>query len=419
MPSKHAVLSPSSSKRWLACPPSARLEELMPNKETAYTREGTLAHALGEFFLRHRAEHPGQRFSDTIVEETKEVYLKRPQVMKSALKEIIGDICTEGLDPWEMLQTVMDGYVRPVEEDFNTDYAEDHNAILLVEAELKLSEYIPEGFGSSDSIRISGNTMVVNDLKYGKGVEVSAEQNSQMLCYALGALLGPGELYDIDTVVMNIFQPRLNHISTWKISAEGLLSWARVILRPGAQKAFAGEGETVPGEHCKFCRAASRCRTLRNSVLEASWAKPALDNAENLAAAHLMSMEEVGAALQHAGTVRTWLDSIEAFALQEALEGRVVPGYKLVEGRSNRKITDQTAAKVAIAAAGLNPEDYCKPQELETITKLEKLMGKGPFQSILGPLVVKPKGKPTLAPDTDPRAAYAPEASEDFKDIQV
>lgn len=418
MPSKHAILSPSASKRWMTCTPSARLEAEVPNRDTAYTREGTIAHAMAEFLLNNL------KSNGNITVDHDLIATLRTSTLREYLPDDLLALFTQteelGADPWEMLETVYTGYVVPVYEDFLTVQNEDPAAVLLVEAELKLTEYIPEGFGSSDAVIIGGGSLNVYDLKYGKGVKVDAKHNTQMMCYALGAYCGPAELFDTAHVTMTICQPRLNHISTWTISERTLLKWAAEELRPAAARAFAGEGPQVPGEHCKFCRVAAQCRALRDQVLSTDWAEAACEGRDAKTAVPLMTMEEVAAALGQAPVIRTWLDSIEAFALDKALAGETVPGYKLAEGRSVRKIKDPAAALAKLEGFGLSPDDYLKPRELKTIGDLEKLLKKANFNKLLGDLVEKPKGKPTLVRDSDTtHAAYVPDAAKEFENVNI
>jgi hypothetical protein len=306
-----------------------------------------------------------------------------------------------------MAETVYDHYVRPVYEAYLGAKLQDPDAELLIEARLKLSEFIPEGFGSSDAVLIYGRTLEVFDLKYGKGVKVDAEHNAQMMCYALGAYCGPGETYDIADVRMTIIQPRLRHESSWAITAPDLLLWAHNSLKPAAQLAFRGEGEQVPGEHCRFCKVAAKCRALADYTLRVTKEKTEPG---------VMTLEEIAALLPHFSTIKSWISSVEEFALEAALEGDTIPGYKVVEGRSLRKISDPHKAMELLEGAGFEPGAYLKPAELKTITDLEKTLTKKGFKTLLGDLVIKPEGKPTLVEESDPREPYS-KAKNDFKDI--
>lgn len=397
MPSAHAILAPSASKRWIACSPSARLEQMLPNKETSYAYEGTQAHSIAEKLLTNlRDDQLAYTPDETVFSLMKDSIDFQNEI--AACEEL-------GVDFNEMYETVADGYAKIVYEEYLKMKQEDPDTILIVEAELKLTDYIPEGFGSSDAVIIGNRELCVFDLKYGKGVQVSAKGNPQMSCYALGAYCGPCELYDIDTVRMTIIQPRLNWVSSSKVPLDSLLTWGRVVLKPAAEKAFKGEGDLCAGEHCKFCNAAALCPALKEKAIVASTIP-----------ADLMTNEELGEALNEAESVEIWLKALKDYSLNLALEGEKIPGWKIVEGRSLRTIQDKEAAEKALKDAGFEPSDYNKPAELKTITDLEKLLTKKGFQTLLGDLVVKPQGKPTLAHADDKRPEFS-SASSDFKDL--
>ena len=394
----HALLAPSSAKRWMACAPSARLEATMPGKDTAYTREGTIAHAMAEGILRHLLENGYERMP-----EAGEFF----ETGGTIIAEFCRTCELEGLDWKEMAETVYENYCRLVFEAYLGAKLTDPEAALLIEAKLKLTEFIPEGFGSSDAVLIYGDTLEVFDLKYGKGVKVDAEKNAQMMCYALGAYCGQGEFYDIANVRMTIIQPRLRHESSWSMTAPDLLNWAHNTLKPAAQKAWKGDGEQTPGDHCRFCKVAARCKALASHTLEVS---------KETTEPGLMSLEEIAQILPHFATIKSWISSVEEFALEAALEGDTIPGYKVVEGRSLRKISDTAQAISRLEGAGIPAENYLKAPELKTITDLEKTLTKKGFKTILGDLVIKPEGKPTLVEENDPREPFC-KAKNDFKDI--
>ena len=414
MPTDHAILAPSASKRWMTCTPSARLEAREPQKDTAYTREGTIAHSMAEALLRGALaaqkdlkDYNGSLFLEWPAERKHVVEMGGADLLK-AFTACEG----ENLDPDEMLDTVSEHYAHLVWEDYLDALTRDPDAVLLVEAGLKLDEYIPDGFGSSDAVIIHGRTLCVYDLKYGKGVKVSAVGNTQMRCYALGALLGPAELYDIQEVSMVIIQPRLQWVSNDIIQASSLLDWAKDELRPAAVAAYLGDGEFVPGDHCRFCAIAPRCKAL---ALQASILQE-IDRSPDL-----LSNEQIAGLLKKVANLKSWIAGLEAYALEQAIAGNPVPGFKVVEGRSNRTIPDQKAAIGALAKAGFGEDSYLRPRELKTISDLEKLLTKKGFATILGEYVVKPQGKPTLVEDTDPRPAMNSTlaAKEDFKDLNL
>ena len=370
----------------------------MPEKDTAYTREGTIAHAMAETMLLHLLSKDME-----IVPEYSDFMLS----CEARLMHQINDCNEEGLDWKEMAETVYEHYCRLVYESYLGAKLLDPEAVLLIEAKLKLGEFIPEGFGSSDAVLIYGDTLEVFDLKYGKGVKVSADKNAQMMCYALGAYLGPGELYDIKWVQMTIIQPRLRHESSYRIHAVDLMWWAEQELKPAAKLAFEGKGEQVPGDHCRFCKVAAKCKALAAHTLEVS---------KDTTEPGLMSLDEIAKLLPHFATIKSWISSVEEFALEAALEGDTIPGYKVVEGRSVRKISNTSEAIARLDGAGIPAENYLKPAELKTITDLEKTLTKKGFKTILGDLVIKPEGKPTLVEDSDPREPFS-KAQNDFKDI--
>lgn len=391
----------------------------MPQKDTAYTREGTIAHGMAESLLRIALKNNWAKWlgGDLAVfkaafdlcedfDDDPEQCLPDKDVAK--LVTLAHEAITEGLDPWEMMQTVSDHYCSYIWEDYLDAKYRDPDAVLLVEQRLKLDEFIPEGFGSSDAVIIYGKTLCVYDLKYGKGVKVSAEKNTQMMCYGLGALLGPAELYDIEEVCLTIIQPRLQWWSNWNIPADRLMDWAKGTLKPRAEKAFKGEGDYVPGDHCRFCAVAPRCKALAAQA----YALP-IDREGGL-----MDNAELGAALKAAASIKSWIANLEAYALEQALSGKTIPGFKVVEGRSLRQISDPAAAMKALEDAGFDESSYVKPKELKTISDLEKLLKKKGFQELLGAYVVKPAGKPAIVPDDDPRPAID-SAKDDFKDLSL
>ena len=370
----------------------------MPEKDTAYTREGTIAHAMAESMLLHLLGSTLGYFPE---------YTEFMRTGEARIMHQINDCNEEGLDWKEMAETVYEHYVRLVYEAYLGAKLQDPEAVLLIEAKLKLGEFIPEGFGSSDAVLIYGDTLEVFDFKYGKGVKVSAEENAQMMCYALGAYLGPGELYELNKVRMTIIQPRLRHESSWGIHVLDLIQWAEQELKPAAKQAFEGKGEQVPGDHCRFCKVAAKCKALADYTLRVTREKTEPG---------VMSIEDIAKLLPHFATIKSWISSVEEFALEAALEGDTIPGYKVVEGRSVRKISNPAEAIARLDGAGIPAENYLKPAELKTITDLEKTLTKKGFKTILGDLVIKPEGKPTLVEEADPREPFS-KAQNDFKDI--
>ena len=383
----------------MACPPSARIEALLPDKDTVYSREGTIAHSVAEFMLR--------RYRDRRLLPASDIWQEQRAWGEEEWFNLASDATLQGFDFKEIVETVHENYVKVVMEDYLTAQVQFSDTQLFVEAPLKLGAFIPEGFGSSDAVIIYNQTLQVYDLKYGKGVRVSAKDNPQMRCYALGALCGPAELMDISTDIMTIVQPRLQHVSSEALTADQLYLWGVNVLKPAAEKAWEGKGEPVPGEHCHFCKAASQCPALRQMAEEtaATGRKP-----------ELMSPEELSDCLSKLPVIKDWVSALEEHALAKAMNGEAIPGWKVVAGRSIRKISDPDAAEDVLIKAGFGPQDYFKPSELKGISDLEKLMGKKSFATLLGPYVVKPQGKPTLAPIDDPRPEYS-QAEADFNNL--
>ena len=357
--SAHALLSASSSSRWLACPPSARLESRFPDTGSSYAAEGTQAHALAEDMLT------GASMPDA------------PEDMKEYVSRYV-DIVTEKL---------------------NQARKQTPDAVLLVEQRLDFSPWVPEGFGTGDAIIISDGVLEIVDLKYGKGVPVSAEDNTQMRLYALGAFHNYGILYDFDRITMTIVQPRLDSVSSQTMALTDLLQWGDRVKETAA-KAFRGEGQFCAGAHCRFCRAAARCKTLAEynlQVLQYEF----LD-------AELMDPEDIAEVLKVEDDVVKWLGVVKKYALDQAVNhGEKFPGMKLVAGRSNRVITNANMLAAKLREEGY--KDIYKPVELKGITDLEKLCGKKNFVKLSEGLIDKPAGKPVLVPETDKRPEWAPD----------
>ena len=361
-PSLHSVLGASAAERWMHCTPSARLTEGMKDEETSYAAEGTAAHALCEWkvkkALKMRAgRRPTSDYWTDEMEECADNY-------RDYIMDLVGEARKICKDP-----------------------------ITLIEQHLDFSCWVPDGFGTGDFLLVADGELNICDFKFGKGVPVYADHNPQMMLYALGALELFDVLYDIKTVTMTIFQPRLSNISVWSISAEDLYKWAEEELRPKAEMASKGEGEYTPGSWCRFCKAKSTCRARAESFL-------ALARMEFQPPA-LLSDEEIAEVMEKADELSRWASDIMAYASAAAInEGRHFDGYKIVEGRSIRKFSDPKAVEQAAREAGYT-DIYNKT--LITLTAFEKLMGKETFQEILGRYVEKPKGKLTLVPVSDKR----------------
>jgi hypothetical protein len=358
----HAILSASASSRWLHCTPSARLERKFPDASSPYAEEGTLAHAYAERFLN--------------------LFLKTG---KTAV--VVNDNAE--------MQEAVQAYVNICVEKINEARTASPDAQIRVEQRLDFSRWVPEGFGTGDMVMVSDKYFEIVDLKYGKGVPVSAVNNSQMRLYALGMYEAFGYLYGADEVRMTIVQPRLDSVSTETISVDDLLTWGEEVKKK-AKIAFAGRGEFCAGNHCRFCKARNTCRAHAEYELK--------NVKEDLQTAELEDFE-ISDILLRAKNIKTWLDGLEAYALGKALDGYDWPGMKLVEGRSNRKITDDVIAANNLLNAGFSAEEIYKPQTLRSITDLEKLCGKKMFGELMSEVIEKPPGKPTLVSADDKRQA--------------
>ena len=381
--SSHALLSPSASHRWLHCTAAPRLEEGIKDEGSDYAAEGTLAHAYCAMKLKEFLGLPTDGEKEEI----------------AALQEKYGT--------GEMSEYT-DTYATIVLEKFNAARAVTPDAQLLVETRLDFSDYVPEAFGTADAIIIADGTMEISDFKYGKGVKVSAVENPQMMIYALGAYARFAFEYRIDNLRATIVQPRIDNLSEYEITVEELTSWASNVLTPAAEKAYKGEGPQTPGSWCQFCKVKNRCRALADKCKAAVAVDPKLITPEELAK-DVLPMVPI---------VKTWISGVEEFALAQALSGVQLPGWKIVEGRSVRKITDTDSVADALTKSGYTQSDFYKPVEMRTITELEKLVGKKQFAALCGEWVNKPQGKPTLAPESDKRKAIDP-AADDFKDINI
>lgn len=379
---QHALLSASGASRWLACTPSARLEETLPEKKSTYADEGNLAHDIAELKLK-------KQFVEQMTMRTFNAQLKKLQKHELYQDEMLTHT-----------DTYLD-YVSGIIHSFNSP------PYVAVEKRLDFSAWVPDGFGTGDCIIISGKTLYVIDFKYGKGVPVSAENNPQMKLYALGAWSAYSILYAIETVKMVIVQPRLDSISEWEMPLSGLLAWGETIKQI-AQAAYEGKGEFVPGEHCRFCRAKALCsaRADFNISLEDSKGKkpPLITNAD------------VGDLLKRAKDLAAWAKDLEEYALSECLAGNEIPGWKAVEGRSIRQFTDQDAAFKVLLDKGTN-EAMLYERKPITLASVEKLLGKKEFKATLGGFVVTPPGKPTLVVESDKREPIKRQSAEDdFKE---
>ena len=363
---KHAFLSASSSHRWLACPPSALLCAKEADQSSAYAKQGSDAHELCEYLLLKALGHDP------------------PDP-------------TENLDYYdaEMLSCA-EGYRDFVMEQVEEARKLSADTLICVEQRLDYSRWVENGFGTGDCVIVADDLLHVIDYKYGLGVLVSASGedgtgNSQLKCYALGALDTFGDLYDIRRIKLSIYQPRRENVDTFEMKVEDLLRWADDILSPIAKLAFTGDGEFCAGDHCVFCKVKATCRARADYNMELAkyeFEKPAM-----------LNDEEIASILPMIDSLVSWATDIKEFALQQALSGTVYEGYKVVEGRSNRKYSDETAVARIVQEAGYYPFE----KKLLGVTAMQRQLGKKRFQELLGGFLYKPPGKPVLVPTSDSR----------------
>lgn len=381
----HAILSASGASRWLACTPSARLEEQFPDSTSEYAKEGTLAHEVCELKVRKNLiEQMPTRIYNTKLKKLKENELWQDEMDKFT-----------------------DAYLEYIQE---LVHSYSCSPAVMVEKKVDFSQYVPEGFGTADCIVIAEGTMHIIDFKYGKGVAVSAENNPQMKLYALGAYLEYSMLYPIEKIKMAIVQPRLeNEASESEIFVAELMDWAENVVKPLAEKAYKGEGTYIAGNHCRFCRAKATCRERARMNLEASKFE--------MRAGALLSDTEVGEALKMAQDLAKWAEDLKEYALTESLKGKIIPGWKAVEGRSVRAFKDTDLAIKTIVDSGID-EILLYDRKIKTLAQIEKLLGAKQFKELVGELVEKAPGKPTLVLETDKREKIVNRitAEEDFND---
>lgn len=385
----HALLSASAANRWIHCNPSAKLEESAgPRESSVYASEGTLAHELCELYLSH----------DVL-----------SKIDDQAFADRFDEIMSDPLYSEEMLEVVPQ-YVDYCTEQYKASLSNDEAAIMAVEQKLDLTEYVPGGFGTADCVILGGGTIEVVDYKHGKGVSVYAEWNPQLMLYGLGAMRKFDILYEINTVRVTIVQPRINNISSWEIPASELLHWATEVLAPAAQNAFKGVGEITAGEWCKFCAVKNKCRALAEKNLELA--------KYDFKDAPLLSDDEIADILKRTPGLVEWANSVQEYAQTEAINnGKAWPGFKLVEGVSRRKWSDEdTVADMILERIPEASEDQIYDMKLKSISAMEKEFGKKVIAEQLSDVIIKPQGKPTLVPLSDKRPAIGiEEAKNDFQ----
>ncbi|MDO4728458.1 MAG: DUF2800 domain-containing protein [Bacteroidota bacterium] len=382
----HALLSASGAARWMNCNPSAKMEELFEETTSEYAEEGTLAHEISELKLtKYLLPGMGPRSYNAKLNKLKKNKLYKPEM----------DNYTEFyLD-----------HVKELMMSFDTTPS------ASIEKKVDFSDYVPEGFGTADFVTVYGNTLYIRDLKYGKGVPVFAENNQQLMLYALGALLEYSIFMDIETINMGIVQPRLDSISIWEITANDLLGWAENEVKPNAERAINGEGEFNPGQ-CTFCRAKAVCRARAEMNL-------GLESEMKLKG-NILSNAEMGGILKRAQDIAKWVKDIENYSQAAILRGEEIPGWKLVEGRSTRSFSDTEKALEILKEKGI-AEELMYERKILTLAQLEGVIGKKDFNDYVGDLIIKPKGKPTLVVESDKRENYVIDvinASDEFKNLE-
>lgn len=376
----HAKLSASGAKKWINCPLSVELESKIPNEESEYAKEGTKAHELSELKLKRELNLIGKESYDEAINKLN---------VDEEMDKYTDYYCNAVLD---------------IVHKYDLNYS-----VVKLEERVNFSPWVPEGFGTSDVVVISDNVMDIIDLKYGKGVKVSAENNPQLMLYALGVLNDYNYLCDIKKVNLTIIQPRLDNVSIFTISVDDLLKWGEEI-KPKAIKAFKGEGECVVGKHCDegFCRAKPICRTYADERLKI--AKYEFKEPTEL------SNDDIAEIIEKVDELVKWSKTIKDYALKQALNGEEFKGFKVVEGKSNRTFNIEEIEIIKILEkGGFKVEEVCETS-LKSLSALEKMLGKKDFKNILGSHVIKPMGKPTLVPINDVRPIFN-SANMDFKNI--
>jgi len=372
----HALLSASSADRWLNCPPSAVAAEAYVNEGSEFTREGTLAHEVAEGIAKG----------------------VDPEILRRDYEKTGGadDVTLEMIDCAE-------GYADYIQEQIHQD-----DALVMLEQRVDFSPWVPDGFGTADCIIIQGNTMDVIDYKYGKGVAVSAIDNPQEKCYGLGALNDYGFAYEIEQVRLHIYQPRINNVSVYELTADELMAWGDDI-KPVADQAAKGKGKYKAGSHCKFCPHAGRCRELTKICTEhinTHGLKAKLPVLAPFEVAEILAMEPM---------ISLWLKRVKDQALTSMLNGEQVPGYKVVAGRGSRNWADDIEVAATLSASGYSQEDYTETKLLG-VAQLEKAIGKKKVAELVGGQILAHTGAPTIAPETDKRPVYNP--ADEFDNLE-
>jgi hypothetical protein len=369
-PKDHALLSASSSDRWLHCPPSVRLCENYADKDSDYAAEGTDAHTLCEYKLRKALGLPAEDPTENLTWYSQEM-----------------DDCATG-------------YADYVLEQVEAAKQNCSDPVVLIEQRVDFSRWVEDGFGTADALIIADGILRICDYKHGLGVLVRAERNPQLMCYALGALALFDGIYDIDRVSMTIYQPRRENVDTYEMPKDDLCHWADEILKPTADLAFAGDGNFLCGEWCGFCKAKNECRARAEANLTLA--------RYDFKLPPLLTDDEIEEILAKADELATWASDIKEYALHQALGGKEWTGWKLVEGRSNRRYTNDMVVADVVENAGFDPYE----RKVLSVTAMQKMLGKSRFDELLNPYIEKPQGKPALVPESDKRPAMSTAASD-------
>ncbi|MFQ3903729.1 DUF2800 domain-containing protein [Staphylococcus sp. 50Mo3-1] len=380
---KHAYLSASSANQWLNCPPSIKASEGIGDKTTTFAEEGTFAHELSELYF--------VRLYDGMTEDKFQQELERYKQNEYYSEE---------------LREYVEQYVDIVEEKVNEARAQDE-PILFFEHRLDLTRYVPESFGTGDVIIYYNGTVEIVDLKFGKGVEVSALNNPQLRLYGLGAYELLKDFEDVHTIKTTIIQPRLHNVSSESMTADDLVSWGLNVVRPQALKAIEGKGEFKPGNHCRFCKIRHSCRARAEANLNAS---------KELSTPTTLTDDELAELLHKLPDIKRWASDVEDYCREQALENsRNFDGWKVVEGRASRKYVDNEQVFERLKEH-YDPDEVSETKVL-SISKLEKQIGKKKVAELLSDLVEKPQGKPTLVIEDDKRQPITDSAESDFTEF--
>lgn len=391
MPNRHAILGPSAAYRWLACTPSARFEEQIPEDETDYAAEGTLAHDLAALILSARSG---------LFKGSQAHFNELLRDIEDKVKTFYAAITFGETDGAGEFYTML-------------EYAEEWAAIvceyggdILIEQEYDLSQFVPLGFGTSDGTNFLPEVLYVSDFKYGAGVRISAVENEQMMLYGVGALIKAVELgHKPTTVVLTIFQPRAGGVSTWQISVKDLLHWAEIEVRPKALLAIAGEGEFNPGDHCQFCKARTSCAAFFKVFAKV----------DKISDKRVMKPEDTAYVLEHGATLKTWINKVQDAAVRQLERRQKIPGYKLVKGRGTRQFKNED--NVVDILLGENYEaDKIFNTALKSLTDLEKSLGPKRFKVLFENEIFTKEGKPKVVPEGDDRIAIDASAADEYDD---